>query len=957
MDIDENDILLTNQFVSGANVTSDVPDEYNEEFRQFYRNEISEPSRGSLERLSIRSIQLDEENDANSLMNTNRFVADKGSIKQNVEYIRKTKEVKTYVSIDSRDRNQLLYSKSNYFKIFLGKTFYNVKKIRLAGVEFPNTNAVINSTNNKLYWRNQQDIDTNEIDNITGTYPVYEVQLRIGSYIVSSLQTEITDKIILVKRKSNMELDYHYFLVTLDIDTDIVTFTSLLLKQAPNNALSTSVGTGIITVNQVNHGYKTGDRVYIVGAKTFAGIQSTTINGFYNIDRVNANQFQFEVNVKAAETTNGGGNTVKTGVEAPFQFLFGEHSNTIAPNIGFPMENSSQRINTYIKQMVNIYLIQLEFTSPHPFTNTYSYIGQSGVIAASGTTPNVDGTRSIAKIVNSTTILVIGERLDFSTYNTGTFTFNGTTYNLSKVSNNLMNTVLITTFTSHNYNVSDIGTTITFYDTITTPNLDGPHDIYSVYSDTQLLIPGTLYSGGEANVSSPGKAGSAPRYKPLETITKSIKNITPGAVTRITCVDHSLKVGDYVKFVDVVTYPSILSVNSGVFTVYSIPDADNFTVNYTTTSVDDESILNGKAKILTKKMKLSLPGHGFNNIIDISNGYTPKTIASIINSSIGIEYKAIITTSTPHLLTTGDLIRISGSDCVPNVNGSNIEVDVLSPTTFEIITPQDVTSNGSAGQVSLNQMTILVTTLLPHNLSTGSKVRIMKTDTFPSIDGGGYTVTNIGSHVFQIVDTGSGLGLTTPGTTGIIGMNHDFYLYGVSDIGGLTSNNIVGKLYTVSEIIDKDTFIFEGNDFALFSEKGGGSNMYISSLFHGFSGVQANTKNSLLNRSINLEGENYAFLCCPQLATMMNTGYVENIFARITLDQSPGSMVFTYLSNPKEFDNAPLDKLDELEFSVVNYDNTLYEFNDLDYSFVLEITEVKDVTDNFNFSSKRGVVE
>jgi hypothetical protein len=67
-------------------------------------------------------------------------------------------------------------------------------------------------------------------------------------------------------------------------------------------------------------------------------------------------------------------------------------------------------------------------------------------------------------------------------------------------------------------------------------------------------------------------------------------------------------------------------------------------------------------------------------------------------------------------------------------------------------------------------------------------------------------------------------------------------------------------------------------------------------------------------------------------------------------------MVFSFLSNPKEFLEAPLDKLDELEFSVLNYDGSFYDFNDLDYSFVLEITEVIDVTDAFNFSSKRGMI-
>ena len=107
----------------------------------------------------------------------------------------------------------------------------------------------------------------------------------------------------------------------------------------------------------------------------------------------------------------------------------------------------------------------------------------------------------------------------------------------------------------------------------------------------------------------------------------------------------------------------------------------------------------------------------------------------------------------------------------------------------------------------------------------------------------------------------------------------------------------------------------------------------------------------------NLQGENYAFLCCPQLSTMLNTGSVKNIFARISLDQSPGTMVFSYLSNPKVFDAVPLNQLNDLEFSILNYDGTEYEFNDLDYSFTLQITETIDVTDGFQVSSRRGITD
>ena len=47
----------------------------------------------------------------------------------------------------------------------------------------------------------------------------------------------------------------------------------------------------------------------------------------------------------------------------------------------------------------------------------------------------------------------------------------------------------------------------------------------------------------------------------------------------------------------------------------------------------------------------------------------------------------------------------------------------------------------------------------------------------------------------------------------------------------------------------------------------------------------------------------------------------------------------------------------DLEFSVVNYNNQKYDFLDLDYSFVLEITEIIDQTTAFNMSSRRNLVD
>lgn len=915
MDFDENDLLYSNSFIPQPELTEEVTSDATSEFRKFYEKEKSiNEERRMKDNMSIRSIYLSEETDDYNIMSTNRFTP---SIKSNGSGIggsgiggsgivgsqqqqtqqqqqqqtqaqpqtqqqsiqRKTKEVITYVSIDSRDRQKIEYDKPSQFKIFLGRTFYNVKEIRLASMEFPNTNAVINTTNHHIYWRNKEDIDLDKINAITGKYPEYVVQLRIGSYIANTLQTEMTNKLGTVRRLDKVG-DFHYFLISLDIDTDVVTFTSLILTQLSNNAIRTSVNTTTIEITANNHGFSDGEEVYLVGAKTIAGIPANTLNTKHTITVVNDNTFRFDINVKASETLQGGGNTLKTGKIAPFQFLFGEKSATVAPNIGYLLENSSDLINTYIKSISNLYQAIVVTKQPHGFQQDFNFIGQTCSLSGSNTSPNLDGNRRITQILSPTRFLVrIDNTLSLESFNNGQVTFGANTYDIEFVLNYTSSMILVTTFTDHNYTFSDIGRNITLYNTTTTPDLNDTYQLFNIFETNSFVIPGALPTGGESSTLVPGEGGSTPIYKPLTTHTVPITNfvINPSTVT-LTCPNHNLQIGDRFQIFNIVSQPPITKTS---VSVYSIPDSDTIIIDQTIFSFIPDSITDGTAYIGTGLCTLSFPDHGFNKIISITN-----------------------TTGTP------------------------------------------------AGQTSGNLL--VVQTQLPHHFQNDQLIRLSQTNTSPIIDGK-FNVTVLDTDKFSIPYS---FPITSSGNSGIIGYDHAFYLYGSTNVGGILSSDINNKNFTVRDIIDENIFTFYNqNAFASSIETGGGNALYISSLFHGFNGQQTNTKNSVLTRSINLQGENYAFLCCPQLSTMMNTGDVKNIFARITLDESPGTMVFSYLSNPKVFDTVPLNKLDELEFSIVNYDGTFYEFNDLDYSFTLQITEIIDVTDNFNMSSKRGIVD
>ncbi|NBP13182.1 hypothetical protein EBU95_02155 [bacterium] len=885
MNLDENDILSTNVFVNAPELEGETGEALNEEFKKYYKKTLDESEerklRRSLDRISLRSVSLTDETDESNMLHTNSFTRNystpsirsgtrggpPGARAQEVtEPKRLIKEVKSYISIDSRDRNKLIYPKASKFKIFLGKSFYNVRTIRLASMEFPNTNAVINSNNNMIYWRNEEDIRTDTTNSLTNMYPVYNVQLRIGSYIASSLQTEMTTSMNQIKRRNGIG-DFHYFDVVLDISTDIVTFTSLILTQLPNNPISTTVGLGVLIVSAPSHNYSTGDTIYLLGVKTVAGIPAGTINTSQRITVINANEFSIEVNVKAADTVQGGGNVVNSGRIAPFQLLFGEHDKTVAQNIGYPLENSSQKLTTYIKSIQNLNQIKVRLAEPHLLRP--ASIGSLCQVSSSGTVPNIDGNKVITSIFDNSSIYISADNLiDGTVFNSGQLTVGGRTIDILSIENVTMQTVLVTTHTPHNYTNDDVNLhkVVTFQGTSTIPSLDGANSLFSVLSSTELMFPGYILSNVVGTW--PENTGYFSQNTPLQTHTVPISSINlSGAFFTVVCTEpHKVLVGDIVSLYGISSIPPLTSVR-----VHAVPSPTTFIVNSSITTFDQISVNNGLAYVGTGLITVTFPDHNFNKIIQITN--------------VGL-----------------NLVRVQ--------------------------------------------------TQLPHGYIAGDKVRVSGTDSVPTLDGG-YTIQSATSDTFTIP---FGTTLTQAGTTGVLRYHQDFYVYSATKVGEIETTQLNNVLFTVRDIIDKDTFTFYNNGAqARLAEKGGGNNVFISSLVHGFNGIQTNTKNDLLNRSINLQGENYAFLCCPQLSTMMNTGKVNDIFARVTLDQSPGNMVFSFLSNPKEFTTIPLDTLNELEFSIVNYDGSYYEFNDLDYSFTLEITEQIDVTESFNISSKRGI--
>lgn len=126
---------------------------------------------------------------------------------------------------------------------------------------------------------------------------------------------------------------------------------------------------------------------------------------------------------------------------------------------------------------------------------------------------------------------------------------------------------------------------------------------------------------------------------------------------------------------------------------------------------------------------------------------------------------------------------------------------------------------------------------------------------------------------------------------------------------------------------------------------------------YGFANTQTNLQiNGLLNKAIELDGEDYLYILNNVLAGVSTSSQVRGIFAKILLNSSPGSVVFnTFVSSIKNFNDAPLQKITELEFSFVDRQGELYDFHGVDHSMTFEVSEYVDVIPDTNISGRRGV--
>lgn len=263
----------------------------------------------------------------------------------NIDQVEKNNKVEfsqrtTLLNIDSRFRDTDLYPNAAQYTLPLEQKFRNIHSVTLTRISgLPNVSQPVDETNNTLYWINEEDEDLG--------YPVYSVKLTPGQYDLLEIQNECNNELNNnVRRRGGTGIP-HVFDVQGNQNTDLVQFTSLITSGLDLNPLATTANSPKITVTKAAHNFAVGTVVYLTGlAGIIGGLDAANVTGGFKILQVpDVNTFVIEATgVCSQDSSACGGGNVTLGIASPFKFLFGSYTNTPINLIGFPPENSADKV-------------------------------------------------------------------------------------------------------------------------------------------------------------------------------------------------------------------------------------------------------------------------------------------------------------------------------------------------------------------------------------------------------------------------------------------------------------------------------------------------------------------------------------------------------------------------------------------------------------------------------------
>jgi len=108
----------------------------------------------------------------------------------------------------------------------------------------------------------------------------------------------------------------------------------------------------------------------------------------------------------------------------------------------------------------------------------------------------------------------------------------------------------------------------------------------------------------------------------------------------------------------------------------------------------------------------------------------------------------------------------------------------------------------------------------------------------------------------------------------------------------------------------------------------------------GFTIDIANVATASSDATVDLSGDNYVYLQIRNFPTIINTENIEDVFAKIIWNVPPAFFTYdSFAANTINFPN-PIQLLSEFRIKFVRQDGSLYEFNNIEHSFSVEVFSI-----------------
>lgn len=100
---------------------------------------------------------------------------------------------------------------------------------------------------------------------------------------------------------------------------------------------------------------------------------------------------------------------------------------------------------------------------------------------------------------------------------------------------------------------------------------------------------------------------------------------------------------------------------------------------------------------------------------------------------------------------------------------------------------------------------------------------------------------------------------------------------------------------------------------------------------------------TIKQNSLELSGDNYIIMTCTQLGTIQIHGTnIDNAFGMIMLTGIPGKMLFNTIANIPHNYSVPIPMLYRLDFQFLDPYGNLFDFNNVDHSYVIKIVTLSE---------------